>query len=342
MAAAAVLPIWSVKTDWVVEPMTQDPDQELCLYPIQHNDIMDNYKLQLEKHWTYHEIDHSKDRKDWERMNTDEQNYIAKTLAFFANSDNAVMKNINTRYHREITWPEVHLAMTQQAAMEGIHVISYNNMIDAVITDRQEKMHLFHAIQYDPIIREKIDWITRWASDPNTPLVVCFAAQCFAEGIGFSPSFASMFWLRKNQRCPGICYGNEKIVEDESLHVKLFGTLYRNCVNKLPTSVVADMCRELVDIEHRFVDQALPYNLSGMNKDLMKQYVCRVADAVLEVMGEVPIFHASNPFPWMEKIGMLNKTNFFEKKVGEYQKPGQESTIHTLDVTQFSSDSFDL
>lgn len=300
---------------------------------------MKNYEEQLARMWTHHEIDHSSDRKDWEKMNPDEQNYIAKSLAFFANSDNAVLKNINTRYHREITWPEVHMAMTQQASMECIHVISYNNMIDSVISDQQQKQKLFHAVKHDPIIAEKIRWITRWASDPTTPLVTCFAAQCFSEGIGFSPSFASMLWLRNGQRCPGICFGNEKIIEDESLHVKLFALLYQSCANKMPREELETMCREFVEIEHRFVDQALPYNLRGMNKDLMKQYVCRVADSVLEVMGEPVLFGATNPFPWMEKVGLLNKTNFFEKKVGEYQKPRNEQEFRQLNVIE---EEFDL
>lgn len=334
--------MWRKKTDWVKEPMTVESSDELCLYPIQHPEIMENYKEQMARHWTYDEIDHSSDKKDWERMNPDEQNYIAKSLGFFANSDNAVLKNINTRYHREIAWPEVHLAMTQQAAMECVHVVSYNNMIETVIDDHDKKRQLFHAVKHDPIIAEKIQWITRWADDPETPLVVCFAAQCFAEGIGFSPSFASMLWLRKAQKCPGICFGNEKIIEDESLHVKLFGLLYKQCVNKLPTDILQQMCREFVSIEHRFVEEALPYNLIEMNKDYMKQYVCCVADSVLKVMGEQPIYNAANPFPWMDKIGLLNKTNFFEKKVGEYQKIRNESDFHKLTDAKYDLNSFDL
>jgi ribonucleotide reductase beta subunit family protein with ferritin-like domain len=326
----------------LAEPMTLDSEDELCLYPIKRPEIMQNYEEQLSRFWTHHEIDHTADRKDWERMNPDEQYYISKSLAFFANSDNAVMKNINTRYHREIKWPEVHLAMAQQAAMEGIHVLSYNNMIESVISNKQEKVRLFEAVKNDPIISEKIAWITKWASDDSVPLSQCFAAQCFSEGIGFSPSFASMFWLRKNQRCPGICFGNEKIVEDESLHVKLYGSLYRLCVNKLSKAKLESMCREFVEIEHRFVDQALPYNLSGMNKELMKQYVCRVADSVMEVLGEAVIYNVANPFPWMDKIGLLNKTNFFEKRVGEYRKPQNETSIRVLQTSDFDADTFDL
>ncbi len=328
----------SSKIEWQVEPMTLDPIHRLCLYPVEHTDIMKNYEDQVARFWTHHEINHTTDRKDWEKMNADEQNYIAKILAFFANSDNAVMKNINNRFYREITWPEVHLALNAQAFMESIHVLSYNNMIDSVIPNPDEKVRLFHAVKSDAIIAEKIDWITKWASDSETPLSVCFTAQCMAEGIGFSPSFASMFWLRNDQKCPGVCFGNEKIVEDESLHVVLFSILKKKCVNKVPRDVVEEMCRELVAIEHRFVEQALPYNIRGMNKDLMKQYVCRVADAVLEQMGEEPLYKAANPFPFMEKIGLLGKANFFEKRVSQYQKAGNESGIKKFDASTLGAD----
>lgn len=341
-SSSSSAPLWRTKTDWVVEPMTLDLDDELCLYPIQRPEVFANFNQQKLRFWTDDEIIHATDRQDWENMNSDEQNYIALTLAFFANSDNAVMKNINTRFRRDITWPEVNFAFSFQAAMECIHVVSYNNMIDAVISDPHEKRRLFHAVKTEPIISEKIQWITRWASDPETPLVVCFAAQCFAEGIGFSPSFASMFWLRANHRCPGICFGNEKIVEDESLHVRLFAILYRTCVNRMPRAMIEAMCREFVEIEHRFVDAALPYNLSRMNKTLMKQYVCVVADAVLREMGEEPLFGVANPFDFMNKIGLLNKSNFFEKRVGEYQKRGVETNIHILDVEKLVAKPFDI
>jgi len=319
--------------------MTLNPVDRLCLQPVQHQDLMDNYEDQVARFWTMHEIDHSTDYKDWCTMNIAEQHYISKSLAFFANSDNAVMENLATRFRTDITWPEAQLALGHQCAMEGIHVVSYNNMISSVIKDPIERQRLFHAVKNDPIIARKIDWIQKWAGDPTVALHICFVAQCFSEGIGFSPSFASMFWLRKNQKCQGICFGNEKIVEDESLHVKLFALLYKNCVNKMSREALVAMCEEFVAIEHEFVDEALPYNIKGMNKALMKQYVCRVADTVLGELGEAPLYNVANPFSWMEGIGLMGKTNFFEKNVGEYQKTRKEDQIRS---TQFKSLGTDL
>jgi ribonucleotide reductase beta subunit family protein with ferritin-like domain len=318
------------ESNWKKEPMTENEKGRLCLFPVQHADIYKNFEDQVAKFWTYNEIEHGADYKSWCDLNKDEQHYIAFTLSFFANSDNAVLSNISTRFRTEIMWPEVQLALSAQAAMESIHIVSYNNMINTVIKEPEERIKLFHAVNHSPIIAKKIAWIQKWAGDPDVPLHVCFVAQCFSEGIGFSPSFASMFWLRKNQKCPGICFGNEKIVEDEALHVKLFALLYKNSVNKMSRAEIVQMCEEFVAIEHLYVDGQLPYNIQGMNKVLMKQFVCRVADTVLELLGEPVLYNVINPFPWMEGIGLVGKTNFFEKTVGEYQKVGKETEINTI------------
>jgi len=318
-------------SDTKTEPMMDEKETQLCLYPIRHADIFANYEQQIARFWTYHEIDYGSDHRSWCELNKDEQHFIEFTLSFFANSDNAVLKNLNTRFH-EITWPEVQLALAAQSCMESIHIVSYNTMINTVVKDPEERLKLFHAVNHSPIIAKKIAWIQKWAGDPQVPLAKCFVAQCFSEGIGFSPSFATMFWLRKNQKCPGICFGNEKIVEDEALHVKLFALLYKNCVNKLSREEIIQMCEEFVEIEHLYVDGQLPYNVQGMNKNLMKQYVCRVADVILGLLDESPHYKVSNPFPFMESIGLLGKNNFFEKNTGEYQKPTQENLIH---VKQF-------
>jgi ribonucleoside-diphosphate reductase beta chain len=317
-----------------MEPMTLNPEDRLCLMPIQHADIDENYETQLSKFWTHHEIDHSQDAKSWATMNFEEQQFISKALAFFANSDNAVLSNIATRFRAEITWPEVQLALGQQASMEGIHVKSYNNMIDSVIPDPVEKIKLFHAVKNDPIIAKKLEWTMKWAGDPKTPLHVCFVAQCLVEGVFFSPNFASMKWMRKNQICPGICFGNEKIIEDEALHVKLFALLYKNCVNKMSREDLEVMCREVVALEHEFVDASLPYRIKGMNKEMMKQYVCKVCDTVLEQLGEAKLYNVANPFPFMEGVGLLARTNFFEKRVAEYQLPQKETEIKTTQFTE--------
>jgi len=313
----------------IVEPMTIESLDRLCLMPIQRQDLFDNYKKQIAHFWTYDEINHADDYADWCKMNEDEQNYIAGILAFFANSDNAVMENIEKRFKREITWPEAQMALAAQSFFETIHVVSYNNMISAVIKDQDKRLKLFQAVKNDPIVAKKIDWIRKWAGDDDIPLVQCFVAQCISEGVGFGASFASMFWLRKNQKCPGICYGNEKIVDDESLHVKLFALLKAHTITPLSTKTIYEMCQELVDIEHEFVDSRLPYNLKGMNKVMMKQHVCHTADIILKTLNVAPLYGSGPIFDWMEGVGIIGKSNFFEKSVGEYAKTSKEDQINT-------------
>jgi len=310
-----------------VEPMTIESLDRLCLYPIQHPKLFKNYEDQLNRFWVYNEINFATDYSDWLKMHPDEQYYISKTLAFFANSDNAVMENIENRY-KEIQWPEARLALGMQSMMEGIHVVSYNNMISAVIKDPEERQKLFHAVKYDPIIAKKIAWMQKWAADKKTPLHQCFVAQCFSEGIGFSPNFASILWLRKNNKCSGICFGNEKIIPDETLHVKLFALLASMCSFPIPVATCVEMCREIVEIECEFVDDRLPYNLQGMNKQLMKQYVHSVADNILGLLNIPPIYNVANPFDFMElAVNALTKDSFFEKSVSDYQKTMKEDFI---------------
>jgi ribonucleoside-diphosphate reductase beta chain len=327
-----------------IEPMVKSSDprvadmERYCLKPIQHQAIYDNYRQQKSKVWDSVELDFSADRASWLKMSPEELNYIAKSLAFFANSDNAVLENLGSRFRQAFPWPEVQMALAAQAYMETVHVESYNDMISAVIKDPQKERELFHAADHHPIIAEKIGLITKWAGDPDTPLELCIAAQCFSEGIGFCPSFASMGWLRKNQRCPGISFANELIMRDESLHVQFFSLLYKEYPEKLSTEKLYGMCRDFVDLEDRFVDTMLPYRLKGMNASLMKQHVRCTADSVLNEMGATALYKVVSPFPWMENPELVGKTNFFEKRVGEYQKAGQETEIQTqaveIDVAQ--------
>lgn len=328
----------TVETKLLPEPMASEDVNRLALFPIKHLDLYQNREDQKKRFWTENEIDLSRDAADWDTMTTAEQEYVALTLAFFANSDNAVMENIANRFRTEIRWPEAQLALAFQAMMESIHVVSYNNMIDTVIRDPQEKVKLFNAAETHPIVSVKIGVIQKYASDPETPLHVCLAAQAFAEGVGFCASFCTMMWLRKKQICPGICFGNEKIMVDESLHVKLFALLYRKAANKLSEADLVAMCEDFVSIEDAFVDQLLPYNVKGMNKTLMKQYVRCTADMVLRELGAGPHYKVANPFPWMEKADMLSKSNFFEKPVAEYQLVQDESAIRTQEFTNLGDD----
>lgn len=315
-------------------PSLNDPSENrLCLYPIKHADIFANYEQQKSQFWSYEEIQHGEDYASWCRMNSDEQTYIASVLAFFANSDNAVMDNLSTRFAREITWPEVQLALGFQRMMEGIHVVSYNNMIDSVIKDRDEKLRLFRSVEHNPVIRQKIQWTMKWAGDPTIPLVNAVAAQACAEGIGFASSFAAMMWLRTCNLCPGISFGNQKIILDESLHVKLFGLIYKSSDQKMSRTDLEAMVRECVQIEYEFIDASLPKGIKNMNATLLKQYVQKTADVVLEQLGEPPMFNATNPFPWMEPAGIKAQTNFFERTVAEYQVATHVGTLGTASDT---------
>lgn len=301
-------------------PSLNDPAQNrLCLFPIKHPEIFANYELQKSQFWSYEEIQHGEDFASWSRMNSDEQTYISSVLAFFANSDNAVMDNISRRFTCEITWPEVQLALGFQRMMEGIHVVSYNNMIDSVIKDPEEKLKLFRSVENNPAIQRKVEWTMKWAGNPETPLHVCVAAQACAEGIGFASSFAAMLWLRTCNLCPGISFANQKIIADESLHVKQFGLMYCHSSDKMSRFDLEAMVKEAVAIEFDFIDASLPKAIKNMNATMLKQYVQKTADVVLEQLGEEPMYNATNPFPWMEPASIKSQTNFFERTVAEYQ-----------------------
>jgi ribonucleotide reductase beta subunit family protein with ferritin-like domain len=314
------------------EPVSCDDPERFCLFPIVNTDIFELYKLQEQKFWTAEEVDLSEDAKSFATLNANEQMFISVTLAFFANSDNVVLENLNQRFMKEIKLPEAQLFLSLQGCIEGIHVVTYNMCIDTVIQDPVQKRNLFKAISQNPIVQPKMEWAIRWIHSGKSLAhrIVAFAA---VEGIFFSSSFASIFWLRKRQKVPGICFSNEKIVEDESIHVRFAALIYNKYIKyKLTTEEVHGIIREAVDIEHRFVSDALPVKLVGMNSTFMKQYVCKVADVVLTLLGVEPLYNATNPFDWMVGLGLMGKSNFFEKRVSEYVKPTKETSIRSSNV----------
>lgn len=310
------------------EPMTTPSLDRYCLFPIEEQSIWQNYQTQKSRFWQEHEIDFSEDYNDWQKLSKNEQHFIAMVLAFFANSDNLIMENVFGRFLKDIQLPESRNALTFQAMMEGIHVVSYNMMIDTVIRDPQEKMKIFQACKHHRVVSNKMEWAKKWAGNPNCPIHECFLASGFSEGVFFTPSFASMFWLRKRQLCKGICFGNEKIVEDESLHVQLSSLHYKLCHNKMLPEDAYSMAQEAVDIEKEFVNECLPYRVKGMNAELMNQYTEKVCDVILEQFGYQPFYNVSNPFAFMDTIGLVGMSNFFEKRVGEYQSCEKEEDIH--------------
>ncbi len=313
------------------EPLTLRSTDRYCILPIVHQDIFDLYELQASKFWTVKEVHFGEDYKNWQQLSSDEQKFISVTLAFFANADNLVIENLHSRLRTEIQFPEAQAFFCIQGSIEQIHALCYAESIQTVIRDPVKRLELFRAIDNNPIVQPKLQWTKKWIESTDS-LGKRLVAMTFVEGVFFSSSFASLFWARKRRNLPGICFSNEKIVEDEALHVRHGALLYRKyIVNKMPLEELYDMAREAVAIEHEFVESALPVKLIDMNSTEMKQYVCFVTDLVLELLGVPKLFNCENPFEWMIGIGLLGKSNFFEKRVAEYVLAGQESEIRQVE-----------
>jgi ribonucleoside-diphosphate reductase beta chain len=289
------------------------------LFPIQNKPIWDMYKKQVQCFWTAEEIDLSGDKKDWKELSDNEQHFIKHILAFFAGSDGIVLENLATRFMNEIQIPEVRCFYGFQIAMENIHSEVYSLLIDTYIDDKQEKLKLFHAIETMPAVSNKAKWALKWiSSDKNfATRLIAFA---LVEGVFFSGSFCSIFWLKKRNKMHGLCFSNEFISRDEGLHCDFACLLYTMIENRVPVETVQQMFREAVEIESEFVSSSLPVSLIGMNSVLMVQYIQFVADHLLFELGYDKMFNVTNPFDFMEMISLQDKSNFFEKRVSNYSK----------------------
>jgi ribonucleoside-diphosphate reductase beta chain len=322
----------------VEEPILKENKNRFVLFPIQHNDIWEFYKKAEASFWTAEEIDLSQDLKDWAGLNDGERHFISHVLAFFAASDGIVNENLAENFVSEVQYTEAKFFYGFQIAIENIHSETYSLLIDTYIKDAKLKDKLFNAIDTMDCVKRKADWALRWIDKGSfQERLVAFAA---VEGIFFSGSFCSIFWLKKRGLMPGLSFSNELISRDEGLHCDFACLLYNNhVVNKLPESTIQDIIRDAVEIEKEFVTDALPVNLIGMNSDLMCQYIEFVADRLLSELGCKKIFGSSNPFDFMEMISLQGKTNFFEKRVGEYQKAGvMNSNKNEESGTKFSLD----
>jgi len=305
----------------IEEPLLTENGQRFVLFPIQYDRVWEMYKKAEASFWTAEEIDLSRDLIDWETLNSDEQFFIKNILAFFAGSDGIVLENLASRFLREIQIPEARCFYGFQLAMENIHSETYSLLIDTYVKDTAEKNHLFHAIDTIPCIKEKAEWALRWIGSEATfaERLVAFAA---VEGIFFSGSFCSIFWLKKRQKMPGLTFSNELISRDEGLHCDFACLMYSMLNNKLSQSQIEDIIKPAVVVEKSFVCDSLPVKLIGMNSDMMSDYIEFVADRLVVALGYEKIWGTANPFEWMEIISLQGKTNFFEKRVGEYQKAG--------------------
>lgn len=323
-----------MQTSESTEKLLQENKNRFVLFPIQHDDIWQMYKQAEASFWTAEEIDLSQDQKDWESMNDGERHFISHVLAFFAASDGIVNENLVVNFMNEVQLAEAKCFYGFQIMMENIHSETYSLLIDTYIKDSREKDHLFNALETVPCVAKKGEWALKWISSENfTERLIAFAA---VEGIFFSGSFCSIFWLKKRGLMPGLSFSNELISRDEGLHCDFACMLYNKYLtNHLSAERVYEIIDDAVKIEQEFVTDALPVSLIGMNADLMKQYIEFVADRLLVSLGYEKYYKASNPFDFMEMISLQGKTNFFEKRVAEYQKAGvmseKESSKFSLD-----------
>jgi len=305
----------------MTEPILQENKDRFVLFPIKHKDVWDMYKKAEASFWTAEEIDLGSDLADWNnKLNNDEKHFIKHVLAFFAASDGIVNENLAVNFMNEVQWPEARCFYGYQIMIENIHSETYSLLIDTYIKDPAEKDKLFHAIETVPCVSKKADWALKWISNGSfAERLVAFAA---VEGIFFSGSFCSIFWLKKRGLMAGLSFSNELISRDEGLHCDFACLLYSQLQNPLPKEKVIEIITNAVEIEKEFVTDALPVKLIGMNAELMRQYIEFVADRLLLALGCSKKYQVSNPFDFMELISLNGKTNFFEKRVAEYQKPG--------------------
>ena len=306
----------------VEEPILKADNSRFVLFPIKHHDIWEFYKKAEASFWTAEEIDLAQDIVDWEsKLNDDERYFIKHVLAFFAASDGIVNENLAENFLSEVQYTEAKFFYGFQVAIENIHSETYSLLIDTYIKDDKEKDKLFNAIDTIDCVKKKADWALRWIDEGSyAERLVAFAA---VEGIFFSGSFCSIFWLKKRGLMPGLSFSNELISRDEGLHCDFACLLYtKHLVNQLPKDTVTKVITDAVEIEKEFITEALPVRLIGMNQDLMKQYIEFVADRLLLELGCEKIYNVTNPFDFMDMISIQGKTNFFEKRVAEYQKAG--------------------
>lgn len=304
------------------EPILRDNKDRFVIFPIKHDDIWQFYKKAEASFWTAEEVDLSPDMNDWNnKLNADERYFISHILAFFAASDGIVNENLAINFLQEVQYPEARCFYGFQIMIENIHSEMYSLLIDTYIKDVQEKDRLLRAVDTIPCVQRKADWALRWIGKGSfAERLIAFAA---VEGIFFSGSFCSIFWLKKRGLMPGLTFSNELISRDEGLHCDFACLLYQYHIESpLPEETVKDIIRHAVEIEKEFVSDALPVRLIGMNAELMCQYIEFVADRLLLALGCSKIWNTANPFDFMELISLQGKTNFFERRVGEYAKSG--------------------
>ncbi|OQV14851.1 Ribonucleoside-diphosphate reductase subunit M2 [Hypsibius exemplaris] len=321
------------------EPLLRDNPGRFVIFPIKYHDIWKMYKKAVASFWTTEEVDLSKDVQQWESLNKDEQYFISHVLAFFAASDGIVNENLVENFSQEVQVTEARFFYGFQIAIENIHSEMYSLLIDTYIKDAAQRTYLFNAIDTMPCVRKKADWALSWMSSTNATYGERIVAFASVEGIFFSGSFASIFWLKKRGLMPGLTFSNELISRDEGLHCDFACLMFSHLVNKPSQERILEIITDAVRIEQEFLTEALPCNLIGMNCTLMKRYIEYVADRLLKELSCEKFYKVENPFDFMENISLEGKTNFFEKRVGEYAKTGVMNSVTGGSQFEFTTDS---
>ncbi|ABQ03557.1 MULTISPECIES: ribonucleotide-diphosphate reductase subunit beta [Flavobacterium] len=321
-----------------VEPILQENKNRFVIFPIKHHDIWEWYKKMEASFWTAEEIDLHQDLTDWNnKLNDDERYFIKHILAFFAASDGIVNENLAENFVNEVQYAEAKFFYGFQIMMENIHSETYSLLIDTYVKDEAEKTELFNALEVFPAIAKKGEWALKWIeSDSFAERLIAFAA---VEGIFFSGAFCSIYWLKKRGLMPGLTFSNELISRDEGVHCDFAVHLHNHhLVNKVPKERIKEIIVDALDIERQFVTESLPVSLIGMNAGLMTQYLEFVADRLLVELGCERVYGSANPFDFMDMISLQGKTNFFEKRVAEYQKSGVMNTDSDAQKISFDAD----
>ncbi|MFV8268728.1 ribonucleotide-diphosphate reductase subunit beta [Flavobacterium sp. GT2N3] len=321
-----------------IEPILQENKNRFVIFPIKHHDIWEFYKSMEASFWTAEEIDLSQDLNDWNnKLSDDERYFIKHILAFFAASDGIVNENLAENFVNEVKYAEAKFFYGFQIMMENIHSETYSLLIDTYVKDEAEKDDLFNALEVFPAIKKKADWALKWIeSDSFAERLIAFAA---VEGIFFSGAFCSIYWLKKRGLMPGLTFSNELISRDEGVHCDFAVHLHNHhLVNKVPKERIRSIIVDALNIEREFITESLPVSLIGMNAVLMTQYLEFVADRLLVELGCDREYNTTNPFDFMDMISLQGKTNFFEKKVAEYQKAGVMNTDGDAQKISFDAD----
>lgn len=315
----------------MTELILREDESRYVMFPVKYDDVWKMYKKQVDCFWRAEEIDLSKDLVDWDRLTTDEQQFISQVLAFFAASDGVVMENLATRFMIDVQSAEMRAFYGFQIMMENIHSEMYSVLIETYIKSSEEKDKLFHAVQTHPSISQKANWAKKWIGDNRSSFASRLVAFACVEGIFFSSSFASIYWIKKRGLMPGLTLSNEFISRDEALHTEFAVLLYSKLYKRLTKKRIVEIVKEAAEIEKKFVEDILPDRLMGMNAKLMSQYVEFVADRLCLQLGYDKIYGSQNPFDFMELISVETKVNFFERTNSEYALANKQVAENVFD-----------